>query len=137
MDEIQNKSKQVKVFAIIKENEHVQQIIACLKGEDRYTLLGHVNSGLEGLEFCRKNTPDVVLVDRSIIDIDSIDPIDIVKQLMNIHPSTGIIMLSDTGDVDWIRKLLILGVGDFLQKPISKSELIPTLDHLSKSTPSN
>jgi DNA-binding NarL/FixJ family response regulator len=118
-------AKPIIILTIVQKVETSQQINQILSDEPNYEVINQIFSGAGGVEFFRTTLPDIVLIERSVRDMDSIE---IVRQLKVINHDSRLIMMHDTGELDWMRKALIAGAQDFLRKPLRKSQLMNALN---------
>ena len=125
-----NDMSNIRVFTIIGEAESSQQIEQHLHGESSYTLMGQVKIGFEGIERCKVISPDVVIVDRGVGDVDSLE---VLRQLKDINSAIAYVMISFTLELDWMREAVLLGVDNFVPKPIDKATLIHAINHAYNS----
>lgn len=78
-------------------------------------------SGLQALSIAEKVTPDVVLLDAMMPEIDGFETCRRLKQLL---PNTPIIFMTGLTDVEDIVKGIEAGGVDYVTKPISPDEVI-------------
>jgi signal transduction histidine kinase len=81
-------------------------------------------SGFEAIERVRQLRPNIVLMD---INMPGMDGITAVEKVLEVEPTTQVIMLSVQGEIDYLRRAMTAGAWDFLTKPASGSELISTI----------
>ncbi len=121
-----DRNRKITILSIVWKDEIRQNIEQYLADESMFVLLGQTDSGINGIELCKNSMPDVVLVDRSIQDIDNLE---IVRQLKEFLPSIGVVMLSDLTELQWMQKALVLGVSDFVRKHLDKKLLLHAIKH--------
>ena len=71
-------------------------------------------SGLEALGLLQSATPDVVLLDVSMPEMDGVETL---KRLLSASPGLSVIMVTANADVGVTSKLLALGAADYIPKP--------------------
>ncbi|AZL84421.1 response regulator [Aliivibrio salmonicida] len=79
------------------------------------------NNGLEGLQMLQHSLPDVLLCDLSMPILNGLE---FVEEVVLEYPMLPIIVISGTGDMQDVAKVLRLGAKDFLVKPISNVSLL-------------
>jgi len=85
---------------------------------------------LEGLEFCKANRPDIILVDYMMPEMDGLEFISKYREVDKITP---VVMITAAGDDEELQlKALKLGATDFLSKPINSSRFIARITNLLK-----
>lgn len=87
-------------------------------------VVGAAGSGKEGIELAKQLTPDVILMDINMPDMDGIRATELIIQAV---PSVQVVMLSVQGDTDYMRRAMLAGARDFLTKPPSGDELMNTI----------
>lgn len=90
-------------------------------------VVGTAGSGPEAIEFCRRNHPDVLLLDINMPEMDGIKAAELISGEM---PGIGIIMMSVQGEQDYLRRAMLAGAREFLIKPFSGDELVRSIRHV-------
>ncbi|MCP5105788.1 MAG: response regulator [bacterium] len=85
-----------------------------------YNVLEAAN-GLEGLEVFKRESPDLVLVDLNMPEVDGIG---VLRRVTQWAPDTAIIVVSGTGLVGDVLQALRLGAWDYLYKPIENLSVL-------------
>src|SRR5690554_6023853 len=66
-------------------------LVGYLQTEDDIEVVGEAENGLEAIALCKKLTPDVVLMD---LVMDQVDGIEATKQIKQLYPEMQIIILT-------------------------------------------
>lgn len=86
--------------------------------------LGHetyaFQTGTEGMSFIRRNTPEILIVDLKIGDMDGLD---IIQQCHIQYPNMAIIMVTGYGSVKIAVDAMKFGAFDYLSKPFELDDL--------------
>ncbi|MCH1502439.1 MAG: response regulator [Verrucomicrobiaceae bacterium] len=86
--------------------------------------LGHetyaFQTGTEGMSFIRRNTPEILIVDLKIGDMDGLD---IIQQCHIQYPNMAIIMVTGYGSVKIAVDAMKYGAFDYLSKPFELDDL--------------
>jgi two-component system response regulator YesN len=77
-------------------------------------------NGHEAVELAREHHPDIVVLD---INMPGIDGLTAFKQISEIYPDTGCIIISAQREIDSLNKAITLGVQEYLGKPFTIEEL--------------
>lgn len=88
------------------------------------SIVGLAKNGVEAIELCQRNAPDVVTMDLTMPEMDGIACIDI---LLRNHPKINILVVSALGDKTTAISALKKGARGFLQKPFSDDQLADAL----------
>lgn len=81
----------------------------------------HVATGAEALARLRSSTPDLVVLDLALPDIDGLD---ILRRLREEKTPVSVIILTARADVDDLVDGLALGADDYLTKPFAFDEFL-------------
>lgn len=82
--------------------------------------------GLEAVELLEKNTPDVIITDLNMPNLDGVEVVRIVKSLPEFT-DIPVLILTAEDNQNTLRKLFDLGATDYIRKPIAEIELIARL----------
>lgn len=91
---------------------------------DDFKICEEASNGIEFLEKLKINTPDIVLLDISMPEMDGIEA---AKHALKIFPELPIIVLSMYSEEDYYFKMVSLGVRGFLLKNSDISEVLEAL----------
>ena len=86
--------------------------------------MGTAASGREAIEVAAKLTPDVVLMDINMPDMDGISA---TERLSAEVPAAAVVMMSVQGEADYLRRSMLAGAREFLVKPFSSDELTSSI----------
>ncbi|EAQ31882.1 response regulator [Idiomarina baltica] len=80
-----------------------------------------VEYGEQGVSWCQQNTPDIVLCDLMLPDINGLE---VIERLLSLAPHLPVIVISASDDMGDIREAVRLGAWDYLVKPIDRLDTI-------------
>ena len=83
-------------------------------------VVGSAASGAEAIDMATKLSPDIVLMDINMPDMDGIAA---TEKLASAAPLCSVIMMSVQGEADYLRRSMLAGAREFLVKPFSSDEL--------------
>ena len=86
----------------------------------------HVDCGKDALDFIDQNTPDVVILDLKLPDMDGIE---ILKHIQQRAIPTAVVVITAHGSVNSAVEAMREGAADFMLKPFNADRLIFTLRH--------
>jgi DNA-binding NtrC family response regulator len=89
-------------------------------------LVSTAEMGADALRILHEKTPDVILLDVSLPDMNGIDLLDEIKSLA---PATAVIMMTAVEETDLINRARELGAVDYLVKPIDAKALKAALQN--------
>ncbi|HMZ06909.1 MAG TPA: response regulator transcription factor [Anaerolineales bacterium] len=88
------------------------------------------NDGAEGIKLARENTPNVVLLDLMMPDVDGWQVCKAIRQVSNVP----ILILSAINDPRMVASVLDAGADDFLVKPVPSGVLVAHIKKLVRRT---
>ncbi len=98
-----------------------------IDGSDEFMVCGEASTGIEFLDQVSDASPDVVLLDISMPQMDGIEAAQIASQR---HPNLPIITLSMYGEEDYYFRMVSLGVKGFLLKNSDISEVLTAMEQV-------
>ena len=106
----------------VDDSRLVQSLIA-RELEDYELQLHFANDGLEGLDCCLREMPDLVMLDIKMPTIDGIEFLKKWKAELGFADTRFIIMTSETSR-EIVETVLRLGISDYIAKPFSGKTMI-------------
>ena len=120
--------KKCRKILVIDDNLFILNLIKnILRAPD--TILSTVQSGEEGYELACMQKPDVILLDRRLLDING----DEILQRIKNNPETEdipVAMISSDDNDKHILQSLEFGANDYIVKPFNAKTLIDKVKHL-------
>ncbi len=104
---------------MIEDDQHIQEMLKYTLESETYRV-SSAFSGREGMDLFEQMTPDLVLLDIMLPDLDGWE----VLERIRLRGSTPVIMLTAKGEVEDKIKGLNLGSDDYITKPFSPGELL-------------
>lgn len=99
----------------------IQGIQSMLNGNEAIKVVGTYNNAKETLEHIEKDSPDILLLDINLPDINGIE---LCKQLKLIIKDLKIIAISNFDDLSFVKRMLKSGANGYLLKNTDPVELI-------------
>lgn len=106
---------------IPETRENVQKLLAF---ESDFSIVGQASTGREGLEVAIETEPDIILMDINMPDMDGITA---TQEIGQVVPTAAVVIMSVQKDSAYLRRAMLAGARDFLEKPISGDELYSTI----------
>jgi pilus assembly protein CpaE len=117
-------AEQIRVLIVDDIPETREHLSKLLGFEGDIDVIGVAASGAEALRMAATLTPDIVLMDINMPDMDGIAT---TEQLSRDIPTASIIMMSVQGEADYLRRSMLAGAREFLVKPFSSDELTASI----------
>jgi DNA-binding response OmpR family regulator len=105
---------------LVEDEERIASFLATGLEAQGYAL-EHVATGAEALARLRADTPDLIVLDLALPDIDGLD---VLRWLREEKLPVSVIILTARADVDDLVDGLDLGADDYLTKPFAFDELL-------------
>ncbi|MEO8543710.1 MAG: response regulator, partial [Burkholderiaceae bacterium] len=118
---------------IVDDDKFQRDLIGAVLKSDKYRVAFAAN-GIEALDAIGKDTPDLVLMDLRMPQMDGL------QTLRNIKGSRGysklpVIMVSGKSDGGAVREILKAGAVDFVVKPFERAALLVKVARVLRPTP--
>lgn len=108
---------------IAEDNYMVGEMVKALLEEIGYTVAGEASGGLEAVEMTQLLSPDVVLMDIQMPDMDGIE----AARLIQACCPTPVVMLTAYETSELVKEASTAGVSAYLVKPPSAREIERTI----------
>lgn len=95
--------------------------------ENGYNVIGEAKNGNEVLDFCKTTTPDLLILDVKMPDMDGLKTLEILNSSLE-YPKFPVIMLTAYSQKDLVEKASGLGVFGYLIKPVRETDLLPAIE---------
>jgi pilus assembly protein CpaE len=115
---------QIRVLIVDDIPETRDHLTKLLGFESDIEVVGSAASGSEALTMAGKLSPDVVLMDINMPDMDGIAA---TEKLSALVPNAAVVMMSVQGESDYLRRSMLAGAREFLVKPFSSDELTASI----------
>lgn len=109
-----------KKILIVDDEKNILNIMTTVFKKENFLNVFTAQSGIEGIDICREISPDIIILDIMLPDIDGIEVCRKIRSCSNVP----IIFLSARAEE--IDRLLGLGMGgdDYVTKPFSPKEIV-------------
>jgi pilus assembly protein CpaE len=115
---------QIRVLIVDDIPETRDHLTKLLGFESDIDVVGSAASGAEALDLASSLSPDVVLMDINMPDMDGIAATELLARSV---PSASVVMMSVQGEADYLRRSMLAGAREFLVKPFSSDELTASI----------
>ena len=106
---------------ICDDSNFMRMMIKDALTRNGYKIIGEAANGKEAIEKYKELTPDLVLLDITMPEMDGIDAL---KEILKYDSNAKIIMCSAMGQQSSVAESMELGAKDFIVKPFQPSRLI-------------
>ena len=119
--------EQAKRLVYIEDEEEMIDLVRLILVRRGFTVIG-ANGGHEGLETVRRESPDLVLLDLMMPDMDGWDVYQQMKADETIRDIPVIVVTAKAQSIDKVLGLTIAKVEDYISKPFSPQELMDSVE---------
>lgn len=120
--------KVVVVSTTLEVTESLLNMVETMSGASVEVIVGEI-SGIDD-SVLEHHDPDVLIVDFTLDSPTDLDRLHHIAQ--QAGSDTCIIATSKTSTIDGVRRLMRLGVSDFLPQPINREDLLSALQHAAR-----
>jgi len=122
-------SDKISVIIVDDIAETRENIKKLLQFESDIEVVGVARTGREGIDLAEEISPDVILMDINMPDMDGITATETIRKDV---PFVQVVILSVQGDPNYMRRAMLAGARDFLTKPPMVDELIAAIRRAGK-----
>ncbi len=90
-----------------------------------YKVVGEASEGFDAIELCKKEKPDVVLLD---IKMPLLDGLSAAKVICEEKSAQTILLVTAYSDSEFIKSATDIGVSGYMVKPIDEKSLVPNIE---------
>ena len=105
---------------LIDDEESIRRLLSISLGHKGFQVIT-AEDGEKGIEMFRQESPEIVLTDIKMPDIDGLE---VLRQVKAIDPEAQVIVITGHGDMESAIEALKLEASDFLNKPIRDDVLM-------------
>jgi two-component system response regulator NreC len=115
-----------KIRVLLAEDHTIvrQGIAALLRSESDMEVVGEASNGIEAIELAKKLSPDVILMD---IGMRQLNGLEATREIKRLFPSMKILVLTMHDNEEWILQILRAGASGYLIKDLAMTDLISAL----------
>jgi len=115
-----NTFQTIRVMVVDDHNVVRSGLATFLKAYEDLELVGEAKNGLEALNLCHKNKPDVILMDLMMPEMDGIAA---TRAILKDYPDIKIIAMTSFEDEELVQGVLAAGAISYLLKNVTTDEL--------------
>ena len=116
--------EKIRVVIVDDVSETRENVKKLLQFEADVDVVGIARTGKEAIQISQELSPDVVLMDINMPDMDGIAATEAIRAR---QPAVQVVILSVQSDQNYMRKAMLVGARDFLTKPPMGDELISAI----------
>ncbi len=128
----QEPDEKIRVLVVDDIPESREKLRKALHAEPDIEVVGATASGEASIEMANELTPDIILMD---IDMPDLDGIAAAQAIVQASPGSLLITMSVQEEAHYLRRSVLTEAHEFLTKPFSTDELVTTIRRVHKSRP--
>ncbi len=113
----------------IEDDQEMIELIRLILSRHHYEVIG-ASGGIEGLQLLQQETPDLVLLDLMMPDMDGWDVYHQMKADPKLRDIPVIVVTAKAQHIDRVLGMQIAKVDAYITKPFSPQELLASVDKL-------
>lgn len=121
--------QQIRVLIVDDHPLFRQGVRWALEAEPDMTVVGEASDGDEALEMARQLTPDVVLSDVNIPDLDGVE---LTRSLKRLLPQTSVVLMTAYDDEEQLFSAIKVGAAAYFLKDLGPQELMDGIRRVSR-----
>lgn len=110
-----------KNILIVDDAAFMRMMIKDILSKNGYEVVGEADNGLKAIDRYKELTPDLVLMDITMPEMNGIDA---VKNIKAIDPNAKIVMCSAMGQQAMVIESIQAGARDFIVKPFQADRVL-------------
>ncbi len=118
--------EKVKVM-IVDDSKVSRTILANHLSKTNFEVVAMAKDAADAVQLYKEHNPDIVTMDMNLPDADGIE---CSRRIRQMDAEAKIVMISAMKDANLVAQGQAVGIGAFLQKPVSTNEIIETLMRL-------
>lgn len=119
----------LRVMIVVQQPIFRQGVLTILEQMAGCEIIGQPRSANEALEIVRAQEPEVVLLDTFF---DTIDILEIARQMRTLSPKTAVIILSELEGEEWLFQAVKVGAAAYYTRNITADELTEAIRKVSQ-----
>ncbi len=116
-----NEQRPIRVMIVDDVLETRENLRKLLQFEPNVQIVGEAATGQEAIQIAKERKPDVIIMDIHLPDMNGLEA---TEEIRKILPATQVVILTVQGDMEYMRRAMMVGARDFLMKPPSIDELL-------------
>lgn len=114
---------------IVDDAAFMRMMIKDILTKNGFEVVGEAENGLKAIEKYKELTPDLVLMDITMPELDGIQA---VRLIMEYNPQAKVVMCSAMGQQAMVIESIQAGAKDFIVKPFQAERVIEAIQKVLK-----
>ena len=88
------------------------------------------NDGIEGIKLYQEKTPDIVLTD---ISMPNMNGLEMSREIKRYNPNQRIALFTGYNEIEYLKKAINMGIDKYILKPLESKQMFEALEDIVKS----
>jgi two-component system chemotaxis response regulator CheY len=110
---------------IVDDNDLMRTLLRGILRGESYLVIGDARNGILALEFIEKHTPDIVLLDVMMPEMDGLETLQSIKVK---YPNIVVVMITGNPSVENVQESIQNGAKGFIIKPFNSAKVLKALE---------
>ena len=115
----------IRILVVDDFKDWLRQVRLLLQSRPEWQVIAEASDGLEAVQKTQDLTPDIILLDIGLPELNGIEAAWRIRQLT---PNSKVIFLSQNSNLDIVRAALDAGALGYVRKTDARRELLPAVD---------
>lgn len=112
---------------VVDDAAFMRKVIKDVLTKGNYNVIAEASNGLEAVQLYKEHTPDIVLMDITMPEMDGIAAL---KEIISVNAEAKVVMCSAMGQKAMVIESIQAGAKDFIVKPFQSEKVIETLQKI-------
>ncbi|MCT4598781.1 MAG: response regulator [Vallitalea sp.] len=112
---------------IVDDAIFMRTVLKKMLTEENFEVCGEANNGKEAIKKAKELKPDVITLDITMPEMDGVTAL---PQILEVCPSSKVIMCSAMGQQPMVIDAIKNGAKDFIVKPFQKTRVIQAIENV-------
>lgn len=124
MSEIKNADAKI---IIVDDSDFSRNIIRQMLAEEGFQVVGEASSAESALPMIKEKSPHIVIAD---IVMPNVSGLELTEKVTQSYPDIAVIIVSSLSQEHVVLDAISAGASDFIAKPISKQQLLDSVEKI-------
>lgn len=115
----------IKILIADDSDQTREMVSRYIEMEGKFEVIGQAANGLEAIEFVKRNSPDIVLMD---INMPGMTGLEATEAILDEFPNMIIIIMSVQKETEYLKKAMFSGAKEYIIKPFDMEVLSQTIE---------
>lgn len=110
---------------VVDDNDLMRTLLRGILRGESYQIIGDARNGILALEFIEKHSPDIVLLDVMMPEMDGLETLQNIRAK---YPNIVVVMITGNPSVENVKESIQKGAKGFIVKPFNSAKVLETLE---------